>query len=294
MGLENVTACPVCGNTYFQPHLTCKDHSYSGESFDIVKCPNCTQLITTPRPAKNSIGNYYKAPDYISHTGKSTGLISFIYKFVRKVALSSKRNIIHRYQKPGTILDIGCGTGEFLHHMASHGWQVQGIEPSEDARNKALQLNPGRIHTSVDEINDVRFTTITLWHVLEHLPELDNQVSWLKHRLEPAGTIFVAVPNHHAHDAIKYNTHWAGYDVPRHFWHFNQNNMAKLMGKHGLKIQKVLPMKLDAYYVSMLSEKYLGKGSLASYISGFLTGWASNQKAKRTGEYSSLLYIIGQ
>lgn len=294
MGLENVTACPVCGNTDFEHHLTCNDHNYSQESFQIVKCKNCTLLITTPRPSQDSIATYYQAPDYISHTGKSTGLISFIYKLARKVALNSKRNTIARCHSRGTLLDIGCGTGEFLHHMATHGWQVQGIEPSGDARNKALQLNPARIHTTLDQIDDARFTAITLWHVLEHLTDIDHQIGWIKKHLEPKGTIFVAVPNHRAHDAKKYKAHWAGYDVPRHFWHFNQNNMVELMGKHQLKIKKVLPMKLDAYYVSMLSEKYLGKDFINSYVSGFLSGWTSNQKAKRTGEYSSLLYIIGQ
>jgi hypothetical protein len=83
---------------------------------------------------------------------------------------------------------------------------------------------------------------------------------------------------------------WAAFDVPRHLWHFSQKAISRLVKIEKMNVVKTLPLKWDSYYVSLLSEKY--KSGKMNFFNAFRTGWVSNFRAKRTGEYSSLIYII--
>jgi 2-polyprenyl-3-methyl-5-hydroxy-6-metoxy-1,4-benzoquinol methylase len=171
---------------------------------------------------------------------------------------------------------------------------VSGVEPSLTARTKAQELTQQKIHSSLKELDAKDFHAITLWHVLEHVPDLENIVEKLTSKLKKDGTIFIAVPNHESYDAKYYGNIWAAYDVPRHLWHFSRKNITMLMERNGLRLKTITPMKLDSFYVSMLSESY--RNNSASSISNFLKamwiGMKSNQKAATSGNYSSLIYIF--
>jgi hypothetical protein len=105
--------------------------------------------------------------------------------------------------------------------------------------------------------------------------------------------MFIAVPNLNSHDAAKYREHWAAYDVPRHLWHFTRQSMETLLKNHSLTLHNVHPMKLDAFYVSLLSEKYnLGANSIRNIALAMIEGLKSNNAANQTNEYSSLIYIV--
>ena len=130
---------------------------------------------------------------------------------------------------------------------------------------------------------------ISLWHVLEHLPELNETVNFLKSKLVSRGKLLLAVPNLNSWDASEYQEYWAAYDVPRHLYHFSQQSMATLLKNHDLKIVRTIPMKLDAFYVSLLSEKY--RNGATNFFKSFINGYKSNSYAKKTSDYSSLIYI---
>jgi hypothetical protein len=100
----------------------------------------------------------------------------------------------------------------------------------------------------------------------------------------------VAVPNYKSNDAQFYKEHWAAYDVPRHLWHFSQKAIHKLFSEVDMIVDKTVPMKFDSYYVSLLSEKY--KNGKSNPIAAFYRGYVSNRIARRTSEYSSLIYVI--
>ncbi len=87
-----------------------------------------------------------------------------------------------------------------------------------------------------------------------------------------------------------YKNFWAAFDVPRHLWHFSQDSISKLFLKENMEVVKTLPMKFDSYYVSLLSEKY--KSGRMNIFNAFRVGFKSNLKAKGSGEYSSLIYVI--
>lgn len=296
METELVKVCPVCRGTSFRNILTCKDHTYSQEFFTIQECETCQLRLTNPRPDQNSIGKFYQSSSYISHSGKPDNVFNLIYLQARKLALRGKFKLINRHKQPGTILDYGCGTGEFLKYMATHNWDVHGVEPAENARTKANNLlikSKDLIKPTLEELPNGNFDVITLWHVLEHIASPDQLLSTLKSRLNKDGFIFVAVPNYKSNDAEYYKEHWAGYDVPRHFWHFSQSQMKTLFERRGFQLLDKIPMKMDSYYVSLLSEKYKNNGvhNLISPIKAFVRGMISNEKAKKSMNYSSLIYI---
>lgn len=290
MQLEFLSQCPICNGTSFRDFLSCKDYTATGESFQIVSCEACQFKITNPRPNSSSISKYYQSDSYISHTNKSKGILDRIYLIARHFTLKSKRKLIEEFSTKGELLDYGSGTGHFLLHCSQNDWKCEGVEPSHDARAKQSDL---KIHQTLDEISKKKFDAITLWHVLEHVHELNSTLSKLTSLLKEKGTLFIAVPNPESDDAKQYQNFWAAYDVPRHLWHFSKENITALLAQNGLKIVAIKPMKLDSFYVSLLSEKYKNPNTskFIQMTRGFLSGLRSNRKAVKKMNYSSLIYI---
>ena len=294
----DIHSCPVCGGKNFTPFLECTDHSVSHETFRLLKCDACDLVITSPRPDATALGEYYISPSYISHFSTAKTVIDKVYLLARNFTLRWKLSIVkkHTSRASGLLLDYGCGTGEFLRTAKSKGWQVLGMEPSKFARQQSDQATANYIKASLQEVADtnMRFDAITLWHVLEHIDDLNFTIQKLKELLAQNGTIFIAVPNHTSEDGKVYKQYWAGYDVPRHLWHFGMKNMKILAANHGLAMNNVIPMRLDAYYVSLLSEKYKNQNSFSikGIMNAILIGIKSNYTAKRNNEYSSLIYVL--
>jgi 2-polyprenyl-3-methyl-5-hydroxy-6-metoxy-1,4-benzoquinol methylase len=291
--MEQLDNCPVCQSQTFENYLTVKDYTVSQEQFKIVTCKKCGFRFTNPRPEVNAIGDYYKAESYISHTNTSKGLISKIYQEVRKFTLKNKLNLINRLApQKGKLLDVGCGTGMFLNVARENGWKVNGIEPDAGAREIAEEINKIKIKEEVlSSFQNETFEVITLWHVLEHVHEVNATIDWLKERLSKEGSLVIAVPNHESKDAEIYQEQWAAYDVPRHLYHFSQKSIKELFAKHGFELIETLPMKFDSFYVSMLSTKYqTGK---INYVKAFIDGIKSNLSAEKNNHnYSSLIYVL--
>lgn len=270
--------------------LTVKDHSVSKEIFDLYYDETLDMLITSPQPDLENLGKYYESEDYISHTDNKRSLFEKAYHFVKNIALKNKLNLINGEQShKGRILDIGAGTGDFLLTAKNDGWDTVGVEPSERAKNIAIQKGISFVN-EISDLENNSFDVITMWHVLEHVPNLELQIQELKRLLKPTGTLIVAVPNFKSYDAQHYQTFWAAYDVPIHFWHFSKKAIKSLFEKVDMKLEKVLPMKFDSFYVSLLSEKY--KTGKMNYISAFFVGLKSNLKASSTKEYSSHIYVL--
>ncbi|MFD2942256.1 class I SAM-dependent methyltransferase [Flavobacterium notoginsengisoli] len=270
--------------------LTVKDHSVSKEIFDLYYDEELDMLITSPQPELQNLGKYYESEDYISHTDNKRSLFEKAYHFVKNIALQNKLNLINSEQpQKGKLLDIGAGTGDFLLTAKNNGWETIGVEPSERAKNSAKQKGISFVE-EISSLENNSLDVITMWHVLEHVPNLEHQIHELKRLLKPTGTLIIAVPNYKSFDANHYEAFWAAYDVPIHFWHFSKKSIQLLFEKVEMKLEKILPMKFDSFYVSLLSEKY--KTGKMNYIKAFFVGLKSNWKAKRTKEYSSHIYVL--
>jgi predicted TPR repeat methyltransferase len=190
-------------------------------------------------------------------------------------------------------LDYGCGTGMFLKVCQDKGWKAYGMEPDDGARKLGTEMglnvfsDKERVNTYT---NNQKFDVITLWHVLEHVTDLDETLTFFRERLNKGGALVIAVPNYTSFDAQHYKEFWAAYDVPRHLYHFEISTIQKLLSKYGFSLSETRPMKFDSFYVSMLSEKYMtGK---INYVKAFLTGLKSNLKAKTANDYSSVIYVF--
>lgn len=290
--MNEIKNCQICDNSEFKTAFELKDYFLSQENFSIIQCKNCGFLITNPQPDKDKIGEYYKSEEYVSHSNSRKGLINSIYHFVRNFTLKKKFQMVKSLKSKGSILDIGCATGEFLNVFKLDKWTTLGIEPDKDAKKFAVENYNLNIENEnhLEKIDENSFDIITMWHVLEHVPNLNKRLETLQRILKDEGNLIIAVPNYKSFDADYYGKFWAAYDVPRHLFHFSQSTMEKLLIKHGFEIENIKPMKFDSFYVSMLSEKY--KNQKSNILNAFWVGLKSNFKAIKSNDYSSLIYIV--
>lgn len=267
-----------------------KDHSVSKENFELLLDEELQLLKTTPQPSPEKLPSYYESDDYISHTDGKRSFFEKVYHIIKRKAIRDKVKLITSFQSDkGSLLDIGAGTGDFLLEAKNQGWKTIGIEPSEKAKNSAIAKGIC-FAENLEQLENHSFDVITMWHVLEHVPDLENQIATLKRLVKPNGTIIIAVPNYKSYDAKYYGSFWAAYDVPRHLWHFSKVAIEKLFARQNIRLVKIKPMLFDSFYVSLLSEKY--KNGKMNFIKGFWVGLRSNLDAKRNFEYSSHIYIL--
>ena len=284
--------CPWCDSDKTQMHLWVKDLFLTGEAFEIQECLKCGLLFTEPRPDPNSIGKYYQSEEYYSHQENKNGFIPRIYETVKGFNLKKKYKLATKGMTKGRMLEIGCGAGDFLKVMENKGWNCTGIEPSENAKAiarkkvKAQLYNPEDINSLPDE----SFDLITMWHVLEHVDNLKEEVMHLERLLKKGGRLVLALPNFKSADAEYYREYWAAYDVPRHLNHFCRESINNIFKNTTLKLKKTDKLVWDAYYISYMSEKY--KNHTLPLLKGTWRGLLSNSKARKSGEWSSLVYVL--
>lgn len=288
--LIEINKCPLCSSDHISSYLNTKDFFFTQEEFSLTRCENCDFVFTNPIP--KDLSKYYETPDYLSHNTSDSGLLGKLYSTLRNINIKRKYKLVSKYCLQGNFLDIGCGTGELLSFFNKNNWSVTGVEPNKSAREfgrKTYDINIFN-ENKLDELNPGTFDIISMWHVLEHVPDLHNRLSQMLKLLKKDGTIFIALPNLASPDSKKYKEYWSALDVPRHLYHFTQNTFEQLISSHNMKLVHAEPMKFDSYYVSMLSEKYL-KNPLyfpVAVINGFL----SNLKARKENNYSSMIFVV--
>ncbi|HRO09109.1 MAG TPA: class I SAM-dependent methyltransferase [Saprospiraceae bacterium] len=286
--------CPVCHNTKTQFILKTADYSNTGEYFDIYDCPDCGIRFTHNPPIASESGRYYDNANYISHSDTNQGIIARLYHLIRNYMLHRKYRLIKSISKDKNLLDVGSGTGYFLNYLKNRGYNVTGVEISDKARNFGNEHFGLQVRKTVEEIADsvdYKFDFITLWHVLEHLYNPEQSMMKFHELLKSDGTLIIALPNHNSYDSNRYQNYWAGYDVPRHLWHFNTESFTKFANHNGFSVVAKYMMPFDPFYNSMLSEKYK-KGSFA-IINGFVTGLIAYFKGLiSTDHASSVIYIL--
>lgn len=266
-----------------------KDHFKTNEQFQLKWYSPLACFITSPMPNPAEIHAYYESENYSSHKQASTSVKDVVYNLVRNYMLTRKIQWIkNETHARASVLDIGCGVGEFVKKANASGFQCSGVEPNSKARNIALQKNI-QVVESLKEVSTSKFDVITLWHVLEHLHNPLDFLKDLQRHLNSQAKVFLALPNYNSFDAEYYKEFWAAYDVPRHLYHFSRASVEKLAFQTNFSIVSTYPLPFDSYYVSMLSEKYKTGKIRWKWL---WNGYKSNQVAKRNGEWSSLVYVL--
>lgn len=286
-----VVNCPCCNGTNRHGSMTVVDHMVSQEAFEVSFCSQCGCGVTSPRP--DEIGPYYESPAYTSHQDQSAGFFGTVYGWARTLAARQKLGLIRQSAKvrKGSLLDYGCGVGVFTARAERAGWSVSGIELSDAARSKANEkLRSGGVVKSRAELNEATtYDVVTLFHVLEHLDDPADTLRWIRAKLNSGGALIIAVPNYESLDAKHYGRFWAAWDVPIHYWHFSKSSVAELAKSTGWFVSEVRPMRMDAFYVSLLSESY--KNGSKNWISAIYQGIRSNILGGAKNA-SSLIYVL--
>lgn len=290
--MKTLKECPICKNDKFSHYLECEDYIQSHKKFSIVNCEGCGFKFTNPRPDDNNIMKYYQSKSYTPHQGMDNWFLNIVYKTIGGLRIRIKYNLIKKESDGNSILDIGCGSGEFLSYFKKRGWQAVGIETDEKTRIRAQKKYNLKIGgpEMLNALPNNSFDVITLWHSLEHLTNLNEIMLQIKRLLKSNGLIVVAVPNHESKDAQIYKSMWAAYDVPRHLYHFSKKTIKKLFNNYGFNQKEIIPIKIDAYYNCLISEKH--KKSRTSILSATINGLNSNIQAKNLNNYSSLTYLF--
>jgi SAM-dependent methyltransferase len=293
--MQHYSTCPLCDSAEIGLFLQTNDLFLTSEPFSLFICRSCGFVFTQDHPDAAAMGRYYESEEYNSHNDSAGGLISSIYRLSRNLMLRRKRRLITSFTglEKGQLLDIGSGTGHFLNEMKNSGWDVKGIEVSEDARNYSVNSLGVDVLAPDDlpYLPDQSFDCITLWHVLEHIHDLKGYASGIKRLLKPTGKCVVALPNCNSYDAEHYKKFWAAYDVPRHLWHFSPASFSYYARKNGFQILGMRSLPLDVFYISILSEKY--RGVKFSFITGLLKGtWFSFRSLVNRKKSSSLVFLI--
>ncbi|WP_068596669.1 class I SAM-dependent methyltransferase [Vaginella massiliensis] len=265
-----------------------KDYFLTQEEFELKEDPTHGMLCTQPIPS--DFGKYYESEKYISHTDGKKSVFEKLYQLAKSANLKAKYKVVERHATGKKILDYGCGVGDFLAYMKQKGFEVEGFEPNATALEIARR-KLGNLVTNESIIQrKQQYDVITLWHVLEHIPNRDEIFQSLIDHLTPDGILVVALPNHNSYDAKFYGKYWAAYDVPRHLWHFDPESMKRYVSFFGMKIEIIYPQYFDSLYVGILSEKY--QKNQFAFLRGVYLGLISNYKAKKTKQFSSLIYMI--
>lgn len=291
--MKKLEQCPVCNGHRLSVFLEIPDYFLSGDVFPLSECLDCGMLFTNPRPEDEMLGAYYKSDDYVSHSNTKKGLMFRIYHLVRKYNFAQKFRMISTLSPGKKILDVGCATGGFLGYFKKRGWQGCGIEPDAAARRVAIETEGLEVfdEDGLRSLPAKSFDVITMWHVLEHVPAPRERMQQLEALLKDDGLLVVAVPNPASFDAAHYGKFWAGYDVPRHLLHFKPKVAREFFTNVNFELIGIRPMKFDAYYVSLLSEKY--KNGKVSFPNALKIGWTSNRRAKKNeNNFSSLIYLL--
>ena len=282
--------CPLCKKKDTHSHyLDARDFLVSGDTFTVTQCANCTLLITNPKPGpgEGELEKYYKSSEYVSHTDARRNLKEVLYALVKRLMMRRKLKWIsnhlhlkeakhlhlneakqekdeipsqprqHSIKPAQTLLDYGCGTGEFVLHAAKNGYTAAGYEPDHNAGEMA-HTKGARVFSSWEDLeaHAGSFDVITLWHVLEHIPNPHEVLQKLQDKLRKGGLMVVAVPMANSYDAQHYKEAWAAWDLPRHLYHFTPETLHRMLKDTDLQHVATHPMPFDAWYVALLSEQH--------------------------------------
>ncbi|NJK80195.1 MAG: class I SAM-dependent methyltransferase [Chloroflexaceae bacterium] len=258
------TPCPLCGADTARLVLI-------QAGYRIVRCPTCTALYLSPMPTPHELTAHYQNPDYFA--GDATqgyADYSAMEKALRPFFQRRLHTLVRYLPQRGMLLDIGCAAGYFLTLARADGWQIAGVELAAAMGQQAAHMLGIPIATHLDELPaDIPYDAITLWEVIEHLPDPVVQLRRLYARLRPGGVLMLSTPNTNHWQAHRDPQHWQGYRPPSHVMFFTPTTLEDALRRAGfttIHIQRTAPLPPIPGWLRPLSaplEHKLANGQLA-------------------------------
>lgn len=260
-------ACPICHTVNTKIFLRVPDRFEitKGERFALLKCRKCTLIYLNPRPVEQTSSIFYDHEEYTPFVSAQHSNSGFdkLYQSARGYNNKWKRKKIEREMpEKGRLLDVGCGTGEFIEEMARAGWQVRGLE--RDPKAAAFAVEKLKLNVVCGTLENMpaaaeSFDVVTMWHVLEHLYHPHKALIQIRDILKPDGLLVIAVPNANSLDALFYKQNWVAYDAPRHLQHFNLKSLRSLCEMHNFTLVRKMLLPIDSFFNALMSEKLIEK-----------------------------------
>jgi len=253
------TTCPLCDSDCPQVAYHVEDwlHGLNG-SFRIVRCGHCNALYLNPRPEGAELARYYPS-DYEAFGRRALGSEPPWRRALRLYGLDKRCRTVTNLMSGGRLLDVGCATGDFLARMRQNGsWQVTGLEMNEAAATQGSHHYGLEIRTgSVDEVEFAprSFDVVTLWDVIEHLPQPKASLKRIANWLRPGGWVVVRTPDAGSLYARAFGRYWAGLDAPRHLVVFDRSSLNRLAAESGFEVKRVWTLS-GSHALTVLSLRY--------------------------------------
>ena len=228
---DNVN-CNLCGSFDSEPFLLREDlNTFIEGKFQLVRCLHCGLVYENPRPSLRSWELIYPN-QYDQYTQQSNE--EFQKNFWYRFGFQKRLKAIERFKNGGTLCDLGCATGDFLREVEFHNnWKGYGVEPNEFASNLARKagLNVETGTFGDNPFPGLNFDVISMWNVIEHLPNPTETLLEVNKRLNPGGILVFTTPNLESFDARFFGRFWIGYELPRHFYVFSKTTLLQYLQK---------------------------------------------------------------
>lgn len=228
--------CPLCGKRNKKEFLRVPDSlGISGETFSLAGCRECGMVFLDPRPSSDEMLDYYpKGYCWQERDGR-------LETAYRELILRAEIGLLSfMLPKTGRLLDVGCGSGDYLCFFRGRGWEVYGVESSGPAAEYAAKIRGLNIHQGdifSAGFPDDHFDLVTYFQVLEHVDEPRRQVRESFRILKPGGTLIAQVPNIESAQFRRHRERWLHLSAPQHLNHFSPNTLARLLRSEGFDVK---------------------------------------------------------